>query len=394
MMNTPTWAAVTNEQKKIGYIEPQSEFEKPYLGDSYDAMQHYYPPLNVNLSSPGGRFPDHASGMTDMTAQTKCTSCIIDCHDGSVRTGDCDKANGSCHVQIACFKGEILSGQRGQQYKWIVTGDPIDHIDYFSNAIRSERLSSGQSGGSGVAIEIYPKWNVIEETAKGNKIANYIVTLIDGFGHVCTDKVKVTCIDSCCPAITTFILGSNADTIAREASEIITVIGGCPPYIWAVSGTGFTMTDATTTGLTNTLNADATACGTATITITDDCGTSLTEYVRCTTGQWINKSNECVLPGTGELISGTWPTTSCVFQLISGNKRQTQSIERNIWDHGATPCDGNTTCNDIYECATGDGTACLDCIAPATLCACHALYYGGQDYCFCSSNTDYDEWEC
>ena len=66
----------------------------------------------------------------------------------------------------------------------------------------------------------------------------------------------------------------------------------CPPYNWSVSGTGFHFnsasgpTAATTNADLETLQlwADDTACGTATITVTDNCEGTDTDYVRCTTG--------------------------------------------------------------------------------------------------------------
>ena len=81
---------------------------------------------------------------------------------------------------------------------------------------------------------------------------------------------------------------NNPDEIARNSSIPINVIGGCSPYTWSVSGNGFTLTNATTNGLTNTLNADTKACGRATIIVTDACGETASGYVKCTTGQWLN----------------------------------------------------------------------------------------------------------
>jgi len=52
---------------------------------------------------------------------------------------------------------------------------------------------------------------------------------------------------------------ANPQTIQRNQSVAISVIGGIPPYTWSVSGTGFTLASETTWGLSNTLNADATA---------------------------------------------------------------------------------------------------------------------------------------
>ena len=52
---------------------------------------------------------------------------------------------------------------------------------------------------------------------------------------------------------------ANPQTIDRNNTITISVIGGNPPYTWSVSGTGFTLANTTTTGLSNTLTADATA---------------------------------------------------------------------------------------------------------------------------------------
>lgn len=78
----------------------------------------------------------------------------------------------------------------------------------------------------------------------------------------------------------------NPDEIDRNNSIPICVIGGIPPYTWQVSGNGFSLSEGATKGLTNTLYANDTACGTATITVIDNCGNSCTGKVRCTTGAW------------------------------------------------------------------------------------------------------------
>ena len=80
-----------------------------------------------------------------------------------------------------------------------------------------------------------------------------------------------------------------------------------PPYSWSLSGTGFhfgnvsgpttATTDEDLEGLE--LWADDTACGSGTITVTDVCGNTGTDYIRCTTGQWVLHSawNSCPDPG-------------------------------------------------------------------------------------------------
>jgi len=78
---------------------------------------------------------------------------------------------------------------------------------------------------------------------------------------------------------------NNPDEIDRNSSVEISVIGGFPSYTWQVSGNGFSI-PSSTTGRTNNLSADDTACGAATITVTDKYGDNCTGYVRCTTGSW------------------------------------------------------------------------------------------------------------
>lgn len=81
------------------------------------------------------------------------------------------------------------------------------------------------------------------------------------------------------------------DTIARNSSCTVAVtdeLGKGGPYSWSVSGNGFSLKkDPPSNGLTNTLYANGTACGTATITVTDCGGKTTTGYVRCTTGKWV-----------------------------------------------------------------------------------------------------------
>jgi len=97
---------------------------------------------------------------------------------------------------------------------------------------------------------------------------------------------------------------NNPDVIDRNSSVKISVIGGIPSYTWQVSGTGFILSEGATKGLTNTLIANDTACGSATITVTDKRGTSCTGYIRCTEGKWVRKSTgSCIMSGTGTFES-------------------------------------------------------------------------------------------
>jgi hypothetical protein len=76
----------------------------------------------------------------------------------------------------------------------------------------------------------------------------------------------------------------------------------CPEYQWSVSGNGFHFDSSAgpTTGETQKqfeiieLWADNTACGTATVTVIDNCGKTDTGYIRCDRGHWQSPRNDSV----------------------------------------------------------------------------------------------------
>ena len=142
---------------------------------------------------------------------------------------------------------------------------------------------------------------------------------------------------------------NNPDEIDRNSSIEISVIEGFPPYTWQVSGTGFSI-PSSTTDRTNTLSADDTSCGAATIAITDKYGDSCTGYVRCTEGsEWQAVcTNATNFTGCSPWQS-IWGGYS--FDIIEGNKKW-EMLGR---DSGRT----SKCCPPGADC-TWDG----DCVSP------------------------------
>lgn len=89
----------------------------------------------------------------------------------------------------------------------------------------------------------------------------------------------------------------NPDTMAPNSDETINIFGCRPPFTWSVSGNGFDFKWYETGSLLNTLIADAAACGTAEITVTDHYGESATGSMRSTAGQWIECYNSGMITG-------------------------------------------------------------------------------------------------
>lgn len=186
---------------------------------------------------------------------------------------------------------------------------------------------------------------------------------------------------------------NNPDEIDRNSSVEIKVIGGTPPYTWEVSGTGFSI-PSSTTGRTNTLSADDTACGTATITVTDNYGVPVTGYVRCTTGQWVFKQHGCIMPGAGtEVDSGSGPPW-VTYEYIDGYRRQ---IQTSYWMGVGNylNCSMRDCCS---SCDSGDCSevSCQECVGDGRIPCLNEPTEALPDRssCWKNLNPDYYEWEC
>ena len=212
----------------------------------------------------------------------------------------------------------------------------------------------------------------------------------DGSNVFGTPKDSISecgCIDD---PLMAYDYGSSGATIARGASCTIAITGNNTPFTWSVSGTGFTLDDATTTGLTNTLNADGTACGTATITVTGCDGTVATGYVRCTTGQWTLIDNDvnqvCTL--TGACTS----QTSSFIERVEGKYKQWEHIAGTLYQGN---CDGS--CAGCGLCIFGftcNGISGMQGDVQDEGCCCKSSSAFPKYYCMYQIERRLYEWEC
>jgi hypothetical protein len=165
---------------------------------------------------------------------------------------------------------------------------------------------------------------------------------------------------------------NNPDEIAPNSSISLNVIGGCPPYTLSVSGNGFSMTG-------NTLFSDDTACGSATITVTDACGNNATGYVRSTSGRWVLESTcNGQLPGCS-----AW---HCSAEVVIGKNYFVAVFA--VCDQSQAPdCCGSPAITSCGHCPVGDELAeyCTEASCSAC-CDC-------EDICLCKHLQTY-VWEC
>lgn len=189
--------------------------------------------------------------------------------------------------------------------------------------------------------------------------------------------------------------------IGRESSVDVCVAANNTPLAWTVSGTGFSLEHEETEGVGNILHANETACGPAKITVIGCDGQSATGYVRCTTGQWANRTNGCIMDGAGATYLG-----NTAWELIRGKYKQRQRFESwyGLGSVGEESC-GNVDCGAM---GAPNCVSCLDLNVAVMWPDAHDCgnwcrgqagcgpYPPGWDggYCIRNMYCNYDEWTC
>jgi len=217
-------------------------------------------------------------------------------------------------AELGPFPGEVVVFLDGgcSPFTWTISGTGFT-LDYAATNSRRNRVhNDGAASCITVAITVEDSCGQIAEVS----ISICVCATEDDVAYDTTNSDEMI----------------DQGIVGTDATATIIVTDGCGPFSWEVSGTGFTLAAASTTSRTNTLIADGTACGSATITVTDTCEDSCTGYVRCTTGQWVLKSRGCVMSGDGTLDEGSPYCSACgyiwEFTYIVGNKKQTQMTVR------------------------------------------------------------------
>jgi len=150
---------------------------------------------------------------------------------------------------------------------------------------------------------------------------------------------RACCADVAPPAWDT---DTSAEVVTPGSSCAVAVTGGRGPYTWHVSGRGFWLNPGhdMTTGETDTaatyLYTDATACGAATVTVTDACGNQTAGYVRSTNGQWVQQSH-C------EASCFPWVGTYEYVTTIAGATKKIMAV--------APECSPATITADAQQCS-------------------------------------------
>lgn len=228
-----------------------------------------------------------------------------------------------------------------------------------SGPIRSYKVNANNPGeGVMPTIDIIPSPNA--ESGSEIKVVASSKALKKGkeADGVCSASIKMLCECTCLGTSPTVF--SAAETVDRGSTVNLWVESGglaCPPFVWSVSGTGFTLSRSQTDGdyVVNRLQAGITACGPATITVVDKCGVSATGTVRCNQGSdWVTKTTGvCEMSGSTGYISGT-PGVDLRYIIISGNQRQIQDCDHSGACDNSSPCAGGSCGSNTFNTAWWD----------------------------------------
>lgn len=267
---------VTYAEAMDAHLQKHSQMQKPYMSGDYQHMEYAFPP-----PLPIFRFEIPDFDFPDPVTTTTVTDHDID-DDIWSPDGEGGEAWRVCRPEqmpgtVEC--GKCVTWEIGQPAGDIIKASIVSGPGKISGSNNSViRVCADSSAADGSVIKVkYVQTPVVG----GVKYPN---------ADECEAQTVVEC-DDCCddPAYESpeWDSTNSAETIAPSSSATVQLLDkGCGPFQWQVAGTGFSLANAATSGRTNILYADATACGTAAFTVTDDCGNSCTGIVRCTQGQW------------------------------------------------------------------------------------------------------------
>jgi hypothetical protein len=198
---------------------------------------------------------------------------------------------------------------------------------------------------------IRAKEDLGDHAADEDGFVKCVLVLQTSSGRSCSAFVNViaeNCADFTAPAWDDV---NSATSIDQSQSVSVFITGGRGPYTWSVSGTGFSMASAQTTGLSNTLVANASACGNAVITVTDACDLTCSGIVQCTEGRWRTITEPF---GTGGTCKCTGPPDEGTSLNGTVYCPGWKTYEWKYWGYG---CSGYTSicnwCPTWTPCITG-----------------------------------------
>ena len=297
----------------------QSLFEKPYFDKDYRAM-------HLKLPVPSWKRPEFDPGGIWPEAGSRKLFVIFDEGICSVSSfgGDCGEA-----ITISGWLALLPPAAYGTPVNWsaeVISGEDLATIGKIETSLWGHsatinvQLSDVNSGTVVICVRTNsgPMLKELRYDCPPLAIGGITKKLVEwtpSFGYARNNLVPYyqsyqtpewDCgcveleVDCCNDTEMSWDESGSASTIGQDTSVGIKINDPNPggPYSWSVSGgQGFSLSHSNTVGLSNQLNADATACGTATITVTGCAGNTAFGDVRGTEGsEWVWISDDDVDP--------------------------------------------------------------------------------------------------
>ncbi len=376
---------ISRETEKVAgsrWQDKHSEYKKPYYEDEFPEMEHFYSPPVGDVTGGYDPYRPPTKGLTE------CWDVCRKNHSGMYTDDDC-YVYIWLHVALSLVASSI---------EFI-----FDHegtLNGFGEVRKIYKSVSPSSDGVEIIWQVqqplFEACPSVRDLAANSCKKTYTEAAECG---ECPPEIAISWDDD-----------TSADTVVREDFVTVAITGGIGPYSWSVSGTGFTLDAEMTDDELNTLNADDTACGSATITVTDFCGEEAIGYVRCiTVGDWCpiesfrDGDEACGMEPEGK--TGGPPPATTRYTKVEGKYKVEEDYLTPV---GFSTCGGATAaCNNLVTCAgytlnLGCGFNCLieHCAEMHTTfnqdteCAPKLCTNGSLLVYFCVTNRIKYEWGC
>jgi hypothetical protein len=337
------------------FEEKHSEMVKPYQWNSYHQQEHFYPNPIFNPEWPHDQpTSELIVDRPDLEGYWGCFLTAI----GNYAYGrdDCDAP-----IRVRFLQVSASEARADPKRVTLWKTDPVGNL---LTEIENPRVTFPTLDRFEVRAPRNQTWaNYIDEGHGNGDHVHLRVFYNDVLGSVCSEMVSMWCEDICsCPSGTfAFDDGSTPDTIAPGGSITLYVSGGCAPYSWAVTGTGYTLDNASTSGLSNGLNSASGSCDCsdysayATITVTDNCSDEVSFTIRNTGGKWTAQTGEGTTTGCGVSVFGWCNRPACLAATLKTWYHTSSNGYPARWTtRDSTDCQASYAQNGTLD-PTGDG---------------------------------------
>lgn len=246
--------AIEDQQER-----PRSNFDKPYISDNYPEMEQFQPPPIIPIPKP--HFPQPPfntpvpNAMDDWPESGGICKVILDgpfyCCCESGKNNVTEHERDYCYADAGMMQIPIDLTPKGGS-----SGDIVK--TWLTSAIVTQngaRCITEYYEGGPTPLKIKP---ATDNFADGDVLELWIYGANRKLS--CHQKIEITCFqDKCCDCINppegafTFDTTNTPETIIAGSSIDVYVTGGCPPFTWSVTGTGYSFESGTTKQRVNTL---------------------------------------------------------------------------------------------------------------------------------------------